>query len=251
MRYGDFDMYKDLLREKAGLYISADQSWILNSRLGPIAQKWGYPSVATMTLALRGIADPGLIKDVVEAMVTQDTTFFRHPEHFVAIFDNILPHLASTRKSAKKLRIWSAGCGTGQEPYSIAMFLKDRADILGGIKIEIIATDICSSALTRAQQALYSHDDVQRGLSVHHLLRYFDQKGTHWKLDKDITNMVKFQYGNLMDSLAPLGTFDVIFCCNVLNDVAHDLQQKILTNIKGRLAPDGILFIEPSEILDS
>ncbi len=251
MRYSDFDLYKDLLMEKTGLYLSADQSWVLDSRLLPIARKWGYPGIASMTVALRGIADPGLIKDVIEAVVTQDTAFFRHPEHFTPILDDVLPHLAAMRKPVKKLRIWSAGCGTGQEPYSIAMFLKDRADLLGGIKVEIIATDICSSALEQAQKAEYGHDDIQRGLSIHHLLDHFDQKGTRWKLNKDITKMVTFKYGNLLDSLVPMGEFDMIFCCNVLDGFAHGLRQKTLANIRARLAPDGILFVEPREILDS
>ncbi len=131
------------------------------------------------------------------------------------------------------------------------MFLKDRADILGGIKVEIIATDICSSALEQAQKAEYGHDDIQRGLSIHHLLDHFDQKGTRWKLNKDITKMVTFKYGNLLDSLVPMGEFDMIFCCNVLDGFAHGLRQKTLANIRARQAPDGILFVEPREILYS
>ena len=251
MRYGDFDLYKDLLMEKTGLYLPADKSWVLDSRLLPIARKWGYPSIASMTVTLRGIADPGLIKDVIEAIMPQETAFFRHHELFTPILDNILPHLAAMRKSAKKLRIWSAGCGTGQEPYSIAMFLKERADILGGIKLEIVATDICSGALEQAQAAQYSRDDVQRGLPARYLIDYFDQTGPHWKIKKDIARMVTFRYGNLLDSLATMGEFDMIFCCNVLDGFAHGLRHKTLANIRAQLAPDGILFVEPREILDS
>ncbi len=249
MRYSDFDLYKDLLREKAGLYIGADKTWLLDSRLGCIAAKWKYPSIATMTLALRGIPDPGLIKDVVEAMINHETAFFRHPEQYTRLREEILPYLVAARKATKKLRILSAGCGTGQEPYSLAMFLKDNDHLIGNLKPEIIAIDISSMALASAKAAEYTQSEVQHGLSVHQLLHYFDQKNGLWLLKKEIKSMVAFQYGNLRDNLSSLGEFDLIFCCNVLGEFSHDLQDKTLGALTRQLAKDGTLFTEPREML--
>lgn len=251
MRFSDLDLYKDLLREKAGLYFSADKSWLLDSRLGSIAEKWGFHNVEMMTLSLRGIAEPGLIKDVIEAMIDPSTSFFRHPDHFTRLRDDILPRLVPARKSAKKLRIWSAGCSTGQEPYSIAMFFKEHADLLGGLKVEIMATDISRTLLDTAQKGQYSQSDIQQGLSVHQLLEHFDQKKAVWHLKSSLKSMVTFQYGNLLDSLAPLGQFDLIFCCNVIDSFGFDLQDKIKANLAAQLTEGGILFLEPREMLDS
>lgn len=250
MRYADFDLYKDLIHEKTGLYIGAEQSWVLESRLAPVAAKWGYPSIPALTIALRGIPDPGLIKDVIEAIVSHDTQFFRHPEHFEQLRDYILPHMAMARSDSGLLRIWSAGCGTGQEAYSLALFLRDHADLLGGLKVEIIATDICSSALDQARTGLYTQDDIQRGLSIHQVLACFDQiGGGMWQIKPPVSAMVRFQYGNLLENFERLGTFDIIFCCNVMQDIAHDRRDKVLKLISQRLAEDGVLFTEPREPL--
>jgi len=251
MRFSDFDLYKDLLREKAGLYIGIEQSWVLDSRLAPIAAKWGYPSIPSMTIALRGIADPGLIKDVIEAILTHETQFFRHPEQFDQLREYMLPHMVMARKESKKLRVWSAGCGTGQEAYSLAIFCKDNADLLGNIKVEIMATDISSTALDYARTGLYTQDDIQRGLSIHQLLKYFEQKDGGWQVKKEIASMITFQYGNLLESFERLGTFDIILCRNVLEDIAHDRRARILSLLGERLAEDGVLFTEPRPPLAS
>lgn len=244
MRYSDYDLYKDLLREKAGLYISADKSWLLDARLSPVAAKWNYPSLSSMTLSLRGIADPGLIKDVVEAMIDTQTTFFRYPAIYEFMRDTALPSLRQRRKSARALRIWHAGCGTGQEPYSMAMTIRDNTDKVGNMPIEIVATDISMECLNKAIKGIYTNHDVQHGLSAHTLLKYFNQKDGDWHLRPDITGMVKFQYGNLLDSLAPLGQFDVIVCADVLPHIALDMQPKVLAAMQKQLTPDGYLLTE-------
>lgn len=251
MRYADFDLYKDLVREKTGLYIGAEKSWWLDSCLAPIAEKWGYPSIPAMSIALRGIADPGLIKDVIEAIITHRTQFFRYPEQFDQLRDFMLPHMVMARKEIKKLRVWSAGCGTGQEAYSLAIFLKDNAALLGNLKIEIIATDISGAALDIARSGSYTQDEVQRGLSIHQLLKYFDCKDDRWVAKKDITSLITFSYGNLLENFERLGIFDIIFCRDVLDDITHDRRARVLSLLGERLAEDGVLFTEPRDPLAS
>lgn len=251
MRYADFDLYQDLLREKAGLYIGAEKSWWLDSCLAPIAEKWGYPSISSMSIALRGIADPGLIKDVIEAIISHRAEFFRYPHQFDQLRDFMLPHMVMARKETKKLRVWSAGCGTGQEAYSLAIFLKDNASLLGNLKIEVIATDISSTALDIARAGSYTLDEVQRGLSIHQLLKYFDQKDGRWVAKKDLTSLITFSYGNLLENFERLGTFDIIFCRDVLDDIAHDRRERVLSLLGERLAEDGVLFTEPRSPLAS
>lgn len=247
MRYADFDLYQDLLREKAGLYIGAEKSWVLDSRLAPVAAKWGYPSIPAMSVALRGIAEPGLIKDVIEAIVTCETHFFRYPEQFDQLRDFMLPHMAMARRENKKLRLWSAGCGTGQEAYSLAIFCRDNAGLLGNLKPEIIATDISSTALDTARAGSYTQDEVQRGLSIHQIVKYFDQKNGRWIAKKDIASLITFSYGNLLENFERLGTFDIILCRDVLDNIAHDRRARVLSLLGERLAEDGVLFTEPRE----
>ncbi len=249
MRFSDFDLYKDLLREKAGLYISADKSYLLDSRLNPVAKKWGYPSVTTMTHALRGIADPGLIKDVIEAMVDYEAHFIYDTHTFAYLRDIVLPHMTVARKADKKLRIWVAACGTGQEPYSLAMFAKDHDAFFGNLKVDILATDISSSALHTAREGIYDQHAVQQGLPTRTLLEHFAQKGAAWHLKKDIKTMVRFQYANLLDSLTSLGTFDVILCRGMVGNLAFDLQARVFGALAGQLASDGYLFIGEKEQL--
>lgn len=251
MRFSDLDLYKDLLHEKAGLYVGTDKSWVLDARLTPIAHKWGYPSLTSMTHALRGIADPGLIKDVVEAMIDTQTAFFRDPAFFEAIRDTALPALRAAPREDNTVRIWHAGCSTGQEAYSMAMMIRDNADKIGNMKVEILATDISTECLNKAKSGCYTQWDVQQGLPVQTLLKYFTQTNEDWHIKQDIRSMVTFQYANLLDSMEPLGHFDIIFCCHVLDDIAHGKQPRIRENLKKQLRPGGYLVIEGVESLAS
>lgn len=247
MRLNDFDIYKDLLREKCGLHLSQDKTYLLDSRLTVVSKKWNFSSLDSMTMALHGVPEPGLVKDVVEAMTDPETSFFRDGLPFDAFRTTVLPSLLKTRKKAKKFRIWSAGCSTGQEPYSLAMILKEEESKLSGWKADMMATDISNTALDTAQRGLFPKFEVQRGLPVHMLVKYFDQDGDHWQLRPDIVNMVKFRYFNLLDNSVQLGNVDVIFCRNVIVDFTRTLRADTIKKFAQIIPTDGYLFVGAGE----
>jgi chemotaxis protein methyltransferase CheR len=246
MRISDFDLYKDLLKEKSGLTITPDKSYLLDSRLTPIARKWGYSNLETLTMNLRGVPSPDLVKDVVEAMTTNETSFFRDAKPFDQFRDIVLPYLIQNRKT-KRVRIWCAACSTGQEPYSLAMIIKEQGAKLAGWNFEIIATDISTEVLDTAKKAEYSQFEVQRGLPIQMLMKYFEQKADRWCLKQEIKSMVQYKFLNLLEPMFALGKFDVIFCRNVLIYFDRETKAMVLENMAPQLAEDGFLFLGGAE----
>ena len=246
MRITDFDVYRDLLREKSGLNLTQEKSSLLESRLSPVAKKWGYTSMETMTVALQGVPDKKLVGDVVEAMTTNDTSFLRDVTPFTMLRDKMIPYFISKRAKLKKIRIWSAACATGQEPYSMALTIKDKG-LPPGWKAEITANDISRTSIDHARNAVFSQFEVQRGLSIHTLLKHFTQDENRWKLHDDLRKMVKFDYFNLLDDTKKLGKFDIIFCRNVLSLFDDNLRKVILEKLSQHLEKDGFLVLGKSE----
>lgn len=249
MRLNDFDIYKDLLREKAGMYLSQDKSYLLDSRLTPVAKKWNYTSVETLTMALHGVPEPALVKDVIEAMVDPETSFFRDGAPFDAFRDTVLPWLLTDRKKAKKFRIWSTGCSTGQEPLSLAMILKEQEDKLVGWNADMMATDISSPALEYARRGVYQKFEVQRGLPVKMLLKYFDQVESEWVIKPDISEMVKFRYFNLLEDMSQLGQVEVVFCRNVIDVFTRTVRAGTIKKLGALIPPGGFLFLGADETI--
>lgn len=247
MKLADFELYKSLLYDKSGLVITPDKSYLLDSRLTPIAKKWNYPSLEMMTLQLRALPDPKLVKDIVEAMTTNETSFFRDTKPFQLFQDVILPHMIQSRAVKKTVRIWCAACSSGQEPYSLAMILKDKEAQLKGWRFEIVATDLSDEILDQARKAVYSQFEVQRGLPIQYLMKYFTQTGETWALKDDIKSMIKFSAFNLLDDMGRLGTFDVVFCRNVLIYFDEKTKGGILGRIEKQLDKDGFLLLGGAE----
>lgn len=247
MRITDFDIYKDLLKEKSGLVLTQDKSYLLDSRLNPVAKKWGYENIDAMTVALRGVPPKDLIVDIVEAMTTNETSFFRDIRPFDTFRDVVLPYFKENPRPMKKLRIWCAASSSGQEPYSLAMLLKEEAAKMPGWQYEIVATDISLEILEQAKAGVYTQFEVQRGLPITHLMKYFTQKDEKWQLNPDIRNMIQFKYFNLLDSMASLGHFDVIFCRNVLIYFDQPTKGNILDRMSSLCADDGFLFLGGAE----
>lgn len=246
MRISDFDLYKDLLKEKSGLTLTPDKSYLLDSRLTPVARKWNYANLEVMTMALRAMPPPDLIKDVVEAMTTNETSFYRDSKPFDQFRDVVIPYLQKARPS-KTVRIWCAAASTGQEPYSLAMLIKESAAKLPGWKFEIIATDIDTAVLETAKRAEYSQFEVQRGLPIQMLMKYFEQKGDRWALKNEIKSMIQFKPFNLLQPMTMLGKFDIIFCRNVLIYFDKETKAQVLGNMAGILPDDGFLFLGGAE----
>lgn len=247
MRISDFDLYKDLLKEKSGLTLTPDKSYLLDSRLTPVARKHGFATLENMTMALRGVPKPDLLKDVIEAMTTNETSFYRDSKPFDQFRDIVLPHLLKTRGAGRRFRIWCAASSTGQEPYSLSMLLRENASKLAGWNFEIVATDIDTAVLESAKKAEYSQFEVQRGLPIQMLMKYFEQKGDRWALKNDIKSMVQYRYFNLLEPMSSLGKFDIIFCRNVLIYFDRETKAKVLQNMAQLLPEDGFLFLGGAE----
>ncbi len=241
----DYEYLRKFLKERSGLDLSADKQYLVESRLIPLARRAGLNGIAELVHKIRN-GGP-LATEVVEAMTTNETFFFRDRIPFDHLRDTVLPALLKARASRRALRIWSAASSTGQEPYSIAMCLKEMGATLAGWRIEIVATDLSEAVLEKSRAGVYSQFEVQRGLPIQLLVKYFTQAGELWRLNADIRAMVQHRQLNLLQDFSHLGAFDVIFCRNVL--IYFDQQTK--ATIFGRLAkvlePDGMLVLGAAE----
>lgn len=242
----EYEFLRKLLRDRSGLDLSADKQYLIESRLLPLARKAGLPGISELVQKLKDGAAP-LITQVVEAMTTNETFFFRDKTPFDHFREAIIPELVKARASRKSIRIWCAAGSTGQEPYSLAMSIKEMGALLSGWRVEIVATDLSQEVLEKSKSGLYSQFEVQRGLPIQLLVKYFKQVGELWQINADLRAMIQHRQFNLLHDYAQLGTFDVIFCRNVL--IYFDQDTKI--NIFGRLAKsaehDGFLVLGAAE----
>jgi chemotaxis protein methyltransferase CheR len=242
----DYDFLRKLLKERSGLDLSADKQYLVESRLIPLARRAGVPGIAELVQKMKAGAET-LISEVVEAMTTNETFFFRDKIPFDHLREAVLPALLKARANRRSLRIWSAACSTGQEPYSIAMCLKEKAQELTGWRIEIVATDLSQEVLEKAKSGIYSQFEVQRGLPVQLLVKYFTQIGEHWQISSEIRSMVQHRQLNLLQDFSHLGKFDVIFCRNVLIYFDQDTKAGIFARLARALEPDGMVLLGAAE----
>lgn len=247
MNSQDFQLLSKLVFDRSGLVLTEEKVYLLESRLVPLARQRGMNTLEDLANELRRSNDEKLKEEITEAMTTNETFFFRDTKPFDIFKDTVLPRLLETRSSQKTLRIWNAACSTGQEPYSVAMLLKEEAAKMPGWRVEILATDISNEVLEKAKAGLYSQFEVQRGLPIQLLIKYFQQMGEMWQIDSSIRAMVKFQKKNLLENLSALGQFDVIFCRNVLIYFDHETKGKVLSEMHKILASDGALFLGGAE----
>jgi chemotaxis protein methyltransferase CheR len=242
----DYEYLQKILKDRSGLMLSADKKYLLESRLMPLARKAGVAGISELVQKMRGGSE-AVISDVVEAMTTNETFFFRDKTPFDHFKDTVIPELIKARAGKRSLRIWCAAGSTGQEPYSLAIILKDMSAALSGWRLEIIATDLSPEVLEKSRAGLYTQFEVQRGLPIQSLVKHFTQVGTMWQLNADVRALVQFRQFNLLQDFTHLGKFDVIFCRNVL--IYFDQPTK--SDIFGRLAkvsePDGYLFLGAAE----
>lgn len=247
MNVKDFEYIAQLLYQRSGLVITQEKAYLLESRLNPVARKWDLDGFEALISAMRSKQDESMIVDVTEAMTTNESFFFRDNRPFEQFKDIVLPYLLEARKTAKKLRIWSAAASSGQEPYTIAMILKEEAAKLAGWNVEILATDLSKEILSKAQEGLYSQFEVQRGLPITLLMKYFTQDGEKWRINDDIKKMVTYRPFNLLDSPSGLGTFDVIFCRNVLIYFDQETKGQVLDRMAKIMPGDGYLYLGGAE----
>ncbi len=243
----DFEFISELLKKRSGLVLTSEKFYLLESRLMPVARKHGLKGLDELILAVRGDNGGALTVDVTEAMTTNESFFFRDNKPFDMFRDQILPPLIESRAARKSFRIFCAAASSGQEPYSLAMILKEAATQLQGWRVEIIGTDISTEILEKAKAGLYSQFEVQRGLPIQLLVKYFEKKDDQWQISQELRDMVTYKEYNLLNDLKPLGYFDVVFCRNVLIYFDRETKSMVLDNIANLMPDDGILFLGGAE----
>lgn len=244
----EFSFLADLIRTHSGIYLTADKEYLLENRLLPLAKELGLNTLNELISHLQKKQDALFLVRLIEAMTTNESFFFRDIKPFKGLCDVIVPHILSKNPGKKNLRIWSAACSTGQEAYSILMSIME-VPALAGIQCEIIATDLDRNVLDKASKGLYSQFEVQRGVPINLLLKYFTQQGEQWQIKDILTKQVKFQQFNLLQNPAALGKFDIIFCRNVLIYFNDETKEKVLTNLRGQMHPHAALILGSTENL--
>ncbi|MFN0042346.1 MAG: CheR family methyltransferase [Alphaproteobacteria bacterium] len=247
MNQVEFQFVRDLVRQHSGLVLTDDKHYLVENRLMPLARQRQLKDVEELARTLRTGGDRELIRLVVEAMTTNESLFFRDGRPFEQLKTLILPRLFKARANTRTLRIWSAACSTGQEPYSIAMTIKELGLPLGDWRIEILGTDLSSEVLEKARSGIYSQFEVQRGMPIQMLVKYFKQSAERWQVDSALRAMVRYQAFNLLSDPATLGRFDIVFCRNVLIYFDNPTKAKVLTGIAANMADDGVLFLGGAE----
>jgi len=243
----DYDYLRKLLRERSGLVLSADKQYLVESRLLPVARKAALDSLTDLVQRLKGPNAEQFAVEVVEAMTTNESFFYRDKLPFEHFCDTIMPALFNQRAAQRRIRIWCAAASTGQEPYSLAMCLKEMGSLTAGWRIEIIATDLSNEVLEKAKAGIYSQFEVQRGLPIQLLVKYFTQVGDAWQIAPDVRAMVQYRPLNLLGDFAHLGTFDVVFCRNVLIYFDQETKSGVLDRIARITDRDGYLVLGAAE----
>jgi chemotaxis protein methyltransferase CheR len=243
----DYDYIRKLLRENSGLVLSAEKQYLVESRLLPVVRKAGLNNLGELVTALKAVPSSTLSATVVEAMTTNESFFFRDKLPFENFRDLIMPALLQSRAQERHIRIWCAAAATGQEPYSLAMALKEMGTKVAGWNIEILATDISSATLEKAKAGLYSQFEVQRGLPIQMLVKYFTQLGDHWQIAPELRAMVTYRHFNLLHDFAGFGQFDVVFCRNVLIYFDQETKIAVLNRLARTMRTDGYLLLGAAE----
>lgn len=250
MEQADFQLLSDLLKKRSGLALTPDKAYLLESRLLPLARSRQMENLSQLCQKLRQNPPEDLLVEMTEAMTTNESSFFRDIKPFELLRKNVLPDLLKALDSQKFMRIWSAACSTGQEPYTISMCLQEDAAKMPGWKYEIVATDLAKKVVDRARQGVYTQFEAQRGLPIQLLLKYFNQMpDTTWQAKDNLRSTVQFKEFNLLGDYGPLGRFDLIFCRNVLI-YFDDATKAVITDKMSKLLPKhGVLVLGSTETL--
>jgi chemotaxis protein methyltransferase CheR len=243
----EFDYLRRFLRERSGLVLAADRQYLVESRLLPVARRLGLADLGGLVQRLRSSQAEPVATEVVEAMTTNETFFFRDKIPFEHFRDTVMPALLAARAVQRRIRIWCAACSTGQEPYSLAMALKEMGSRIDGWRIEIVATDLSNEVLEKAKAGIYSHFEVQRGLPIQFLLRYFTQVGDTWQISPELRAMVQLRQLNLLGDFGHLGPFDLVLCRNVLIYFDQSTKVDVLDRLARVVEHDGYLVLGAAE----
>jgi chemotaxis protein methyltransferase CheR len=242
----DMDLLAALARARAGLKIESDKTYLVESRLGPLARREGFDSIEAMLAALRKTREDRLIWAVVEALTLNETAFFRDRLVFDHLRDELMPALSHKRRD-QAVRVWSAACSTGQEAYSLAMTAAESRDIAPGARFEFFGSDLSERCLEKAQSGLYTQFEVQRGLPIRLLIKHFENKDEMWAIAPRIRQAVRWRRINLMADLSGMGQYDIILLRYVLPGLDPSVQARLLESLAARLTNDGVLILGVDE----
>ena len=242
----DFDFLRALVRDKSGIVLDNGKEYLVESRLGPVARAAGLKGIPELVSALRQ-RTPGLEGKVIDAMTTNETSFFRDIHPFDALRKEVLPQMIERRRTTRELTFWCAASSSGQEPYSLSMLIREHFPELAGWRVKFTATDISPSMIEKSRSGRYSQLEVNRGLPATYLVKYFERQGADWVLKPEIRSMVEYKLLNLAESWPMMGQVDIVFIRNVLIYFDRDMKRKILQGIRKVLRPDGYLVLGSSE----
>lgn len=242
MRPDDIETVRQFVHARSGVVIDPTKTYSIETRLSPVARREGFGGIDELIAAIRDRRDDRLIWAATEALVAGESSFFRDHAPFEAFRDEILPALAASRQD-RPIRVWSAACGSGQEPYSLAMILDDERSKLAGAKVELFGSDISERAMEKAQSGAYSQFEVQRGLPIRLLVRHFEKTDEVWTLNARIRQAVRWRRINLLADLRALGQFDVIFCRNAISAFDEQTRRRVLDQLARALPHDGWLVL--------
>jgi chemotaxis protein methyltransferase CheR len=243
----DFEYIRDLVKDRTAIVLEPGKEYLAVTRLDPVVRRAGLGSLSELVATLREADDPALSEQVVDALTTNETTFFRDVYPFESLRTHVLPDLIERKRLSRSLFIWSAGCSSGQEPYSVAMLMRDEFPELAGWQVSILGTDVSVAMLERARAGRYGQLEVNRGLPADLLVRYFRRTGMDWEIDASIRAMVRFQHQNLVDPWPSLPRMDLVLMRNVMIYFDVTTKQDILGRVHGVLAPHGYLLLGTSE----
>jgi chemotaxis protein methyltransferase CheR len=246
----DIELFAALARARAGLKVDPGKTYLLESRLNPLARREGFAGIPEMAAALRSQREEKLIWAVVEALAQGETAFFRDRAPFATFQKELLPTLARLRGS-EPIRIWSCACASGQEAYSLAMIAEQAESLPAGTKVEIYGSDLSERSLEKAQSGLYTQFEVQRGLPIRQLLAHFEKVEDNWRLTPRIRQRVRWRRVNLITDLTVMGRFDVIFCRNVLSGMEPPYRRRVLESLAALLPADGLLMLGANEAAET
>jgi chemotaxis protein methyltransferase CheR len=241
------DFIITLLHRESGLVLDSSKTYLIEARLEPIACEAGLGSIDALCRHLKQNPTSLLLQKVVDAMATNETSFFRDVIPFDIVRNLLLPDLLKANQKQRQIRIWSAACATGQEPYSLAMLLCNIESTLAGWDVRILATDLVERVLERARSGIYTQYEIQRGLPAQYMTRFFDQVDTDWKIRPEVKRWIEFKRLNLLYDFSSFGKFDIIFCRNILIYFDNASKKKVLEGMAASLAPHGALLLGGGE----
>lgn len=243
----EFEFIRKFLQKRSAIVLDEEKQYLVESRLLPLARREGFSGIGELVAKLQANPSGDLNQKVVEAMTTHETSFYRDARPFDALRRSVLPELIAEQSTTRKLRIWCAACSSGQEPYSVAMLIRENFPQLQSWDVSILATDLSQQILEKAREAVFSQLDVNRGLPAPYILKYFDRQGINWKLKDDIRRLVDFRPMNLIEPWPPMAPFDVVMLRNVLIYFDVETKKEILKKVRRLLRPNSYFFLGGAE----